>query len=100
MRVAIVGAGFAGISTAKYLTQYGHDVIIFKACPDVGGVWSKTCRYPGLATQNSKQTYLLLDMDMPRHYPTWPTAQQVQDYLDAYTDKHNLRKLIRFNTNF
>lgn len=98
MRVAVVGAGFAGISTAKYLTQYGHDVTVFEACDDVGGVWSKARRYPGLATQNSKETYSLSDMDMPRHYPTWPAAQQVQDYLDAYTDKHNLRRLMRFGT--
>ena len=98
MRVAVVGAGFAGISTAKYLTQYGHDVTVFEACDDVGGVWSKSRRYPGLATQNSKETYSLSDMDMPRHYPTWPAAQQVQDYLDAYVDKHDLRKLMRFST--
>ncbi len=98
MRVAVIGAGFAGISTAKYLTQYDHDVTVFEACADVGGVWSKARRYPGLATQNSKQTYSLSDMDMPRHYPTWPAAQQVQDYLDAYVDKHNLRRLIRFST--
>ncbi|SPO27735.1 related to Dimethylaniline monooxygenase [N-oxide forming] 3 [Ustilago trichophora] len=98
MRVAVVGAGFAGISTAKYLTQYGHDVTVFEACDDVGGVWSKSRRYPGLATQNSKETYSLSDMDMPRHYPTWPAAQQVQDYLNAYTDKHDLRKLMRFST--
>ncbi|EST09455.1 Flavin monooxygenase-like protein [Kalmanozyma brasiliensis GHG001] len=98
MKVAIVGAGFSGISTAKYLTQYGHDVTIFEACDDVGGVWSKARRYPGLATQNSKETYSLSDMPMPRHYPTWPAAQQVQDYLDAYTDKHDLRRLMRFGT--
>ncbi len=53
---------------------------------------------PGLATQNSKETYSLSDMDMPRHYPTWPAAQQVQDYLDAYTDKHDLRRLMQFGT--
>ncbi|CDR87229.1 related to Dimethylaniline monooxygenase [N-oxide forming] 3 [Sporisorium scitamineum] len=98
MKVAIVGAGFAGISTAKYLKQYGHDVTVFEACDDVGGVWSKARRYPGLATQNSKETYSLSDMDMPRHYPTWPAAQQVQDYLDVYTDKHDLRRLMRFGT--
>lgn len=98
MKVAILGSGFSGISTAKYLTQYGHTITIFESCPDVGGVWSSTRRYPGLCTQNSKETYSLSDMDMPSHYPTWPTAQQVQDYLEAYVDKHNLRPLIRFST--
>ncbi len=35
---------------------------------------------------------------MPKHYPTWPAAQQVQDYLEAYVDKHNLKRLMRFHT--
>lgn len=37
MRVAIVGAGLAGLSTAVELADAGHDVEIFEARPFVGG---------------------------------------------------------------
>src|SRR6188768_3706375 len=50
--VAIVGAGFAGIATARVLSRLQHDVTVFEAAPDVGGVWSKTRSYPALKTQS------------------------------------------------
>ncbi len=47
MRVAIIGAGVAGLATAKVLRQAGHEVVVYDKAPDVGGVWSSTRRYPG-----------------------------------------------------
>ena len=52
MRIGIVGAGFAGLSSAKVLKSFGHDVTVFEKEADVGGVWSASRRYPGLTTQN------------------------------------------------
>ncbi len=37
-RVAIVGAGPAGLSAAYYLTKAGHEVTIFEALPEPGGM--------------------------------------------------------------
>ncbi len=37
-RVAIVGAGPAGLTAAYYLAKYGHKVTIFEALPAVGGM--------------------------------------------------------------
>lgn len=51
MKIAVVGAGFAGLSTAKVLREFGHEVVVFNNAPDVGGVWSVTRRYPGVRTQ-------------------------------------------------
>ena len=53
MRIGIIGAGVAGLTTAKTLKQAGHDVVVFDRTPDVGGVWSATRRYPGLTTQSA-----------------------------------------------
>lgn len=80
-RVAIVGAGFSGLTTAKHLRDFGHEVQVFELCSDVGGVWSKQRFYPGLATQNTKDTYYLSDMPMPQNYPQWPSGDQVRDYV-------------------
>ena len=69
MRVGIIGAGVAGLATAKVLKQAGHEVTVYDKTPDVGGVWSCTRRYPGLTTQSPKAQYSLSDFPMPRDYP-------------------------------
>src|SRR5690242_21643145 len=98
MRVAIVGAGVAGLCTAKVLGQAGHDVTVYDKAPDVGGVWSRTRRYPGLTTQSPKAQYSLSDFPMPRAYPQWPTGEQVQAYLAAYAAHFGLEPALRLST--
>lgn len=90
MRIAIIGAGVAGLATAKVLLQAGHDVVVFDRTPDVGGVWSRTRRYPGLTTQSPKKQYSLSDFPMPKDFPEWPTGEQVQTYLAAYATEFGL----------
>jgi cation diffusion facilitator CzcD-associated flavoprotein CzcO len=91
MKIAIIGAGVAGLASAKVLQQAGHDVTVFDRTPDVGGVWSATRRYPGLTTQSPKAQYSLSDAPMPDDYPEWPTGEQVQAYLAAYADRFDVR---------
>ncbi|MET8118247.1 NAD(P)/FAD-dependent oxidoreductase [Micromonospora sp. NPDC005189] len=98
MRIAVVGAGFAGVSAAKVLRQSGFVVTVFEKAPDVGGVWSRTRRYPGLHTQNDKGTYHLSDLPMPAHYPQWPSGEQVQQYLESYVEKFGLASVLRLST--
>jgi cation diffusion facilitator CzcD-associated flavoprotein CzcO len=98
MKIAIIGAGFAGITTAKVLKQVGHDVVVFDKASDVGGVWSATRRYPGLTTQSPRDMYALSDFPMPRHYPEWPSGAQIQEYLAAYATNFGLDPFLRLNT--
>jgi cation diffusion facilitator CzcD-associated flavoprotein CzcO len=98
MRVGIIGAGVAGLTTAKVLRQAGHEVIVYDKAPDVGGVWSRTRRYPGLTTQSPKAQYSLSDFPMPRDYPEWPTGPQVQAYLAAYASHFGLDPALRLST--
>ena len=98
MKIAIIGAGFAGLTTARHLRDFGHDVTVFEKVHDVGGVWSTTRLYPGVSTQNGKDTYHLSDFPMPKHYPEWPSGQQVQAYLNDYADSFGLKPLIRLST--
>lgn len=98
MKIAIVGAGFAGLSSAKVLRQLGHDVVVYEKTLDVGGVWSATRRYPGLKTQNNKGTYALSDQPMPKDYPEWPSGEQVQSYLTSYAERFGLTPYLRLGT--
>ena len=98
MRIAIIGAGVAGLATAKVLTQAGHEVRIFDKAPDVGGVWSRTRRYPGLTTQSPKAQYSLSDFPMPKDFPEWPNGEQIQSYFAAYAAKFDLERFLRLDT--
>ena len=98
MKIAVVGAGFAGLASAKVLREFGHDVTVLDKAPDVGGVWSASRRYSGLTTQNNKGSYAFSDLPMPKDYPEWPSGQQVQAYLERYVDLHDLRGTLRLST--
>ena len=97
MRIVIIGAGFAGLSSAKILKAFGHEVTVFEKEADVGGVWSASRRYPGLTTQNVRSTYALSDFPYPKDYPEWPSGEQVQVYLANYARHFQLDQHIHLN---
>ncbi|SFM57638.1 flavin-containing monooxygenase [Marinobacter zhejiangensis] len=97
-KIAVVGAGFAGLSTGKLLYELGYEVTIFEKDSEVGGVWTSSRRYPGLGTQNPGSTYALSEHPMPKSYPEWPTGSQMQKYFESYVNKFGFRELISLNT--
>lgn len=98
MKIGIVGAGFAGVASAKVLTEFGHDVQVFEKESDVGGVWSASRRYPGLGTQNVRSTYALSDYKYAKGTPEWPSGEQVQKYIEGYAKKFNVFNKISLGT--
>ncbi len=98
MQIAIVGAGVAGLVSAKVLQQAGHEVTVFDRTADVGGVWSESRRYPGVSTQSTKAQYALSDYPMPKDYPEWPSGEQVQRYLAGYAEHNRLGPRLRLRT--
>ncbi|OZF26143.1 NAD(P)/FAD-dependent oxidoreductase [Rhodococcus sp. 14-2483-1-2] len=98
MKVAIIGAGVAGLTTAKILQQTGHDITILDRTPDVGGVWSRTRRYPGVTTQSPMRQYSFSDFAASANLPEWPTGEQVQSYLAHYATANDLEHLLHLRT--
>ena len=39
-RVAVIGAGIAGLITLKSLLEDGHDACAFEQASDIGGLWN------------------------------------------------------------
>ena len=97
-KIAIVGAGFAGLASAKVLTEFGHDVHVFEKDSEVGGVWTTSRRYPGLGTQNVRSTYALSDYSYPKGTPEWPSGEQVQKYMAGYVNNFKFGNKISLNT--
>ncbi len=98
VRIGIIGAGVAGLTTAKVLLQAGHDVVVYDRVDDVGGVWSASRRYPGLTTQSPRAQYSFSDFPMGRDLPEWPAGAQVQAYLAAYADHFGVTGHLRLGT--
>jgi len=48
-RVAVVGAGPAGLQAAVTAAQRGHEVVLFEELPEVGGQFRMAARIPGKA---------------------------------------------------
>ena len=98
MRIGIVGAGLSGLVAAKTFLEEGLEVTVFEKEDEVGGVWARSRRYPGLATQNPRDTYAFSDFPMPASYPDWPSGEQVQAYLAAYADRFGVTPHLRLAT--
>src|SRR5215475_9323456 len=98
VRVCVIGAGIAGLVTAKVLKQDGFDVTVFERGPTLGGVWAKSRTYPGLRANNPRETYAFSDFHYPRTADDFPTAEQVRAYLESYANEFGVRSLIRFST--
>jgi cation diffusion facilitator CzcD-associated flavoprotein CzcO len=97
-RVCVIGAGIAGLVTAKVLRNDGFDVLVFERLPTIGGVWAPSRTYPGLRANNPRETYAFSDFPYPDTADDFPTAQQVRDYLNAYVERFGLRPLLQLAT--
>jgi dimethylaniline monooxygenase (N-oxide forming) len=97
-RIGIIGAGLSGLVTARTFLDEGCVVTLFETEREVGGVWARSRRYPGMATQNPRDTYAFSDFPMPRSYPEFPSGEQVQAYLAAYADRFGVTPHVRFRT--
>lgn len=98
MRAGVIGAGVAGLVTAKVLKHDGFDVTVFEKEPTVGGVWAVSRAYPGLRTNNPRETYVFSDFPHAESADEFPTAAQVRGYLDAYVDHFGLGPHLRLAT--
>jgi cation diffusion facilitator CzcD-associated flavoprotein CzcO len=96
-KFAIVGAGPVGLAVAKALKQNQIAYDQFEADDDVGGNWYHGV-YRTAHIISSKLTTEYPDYKMPAHYPDFPSAQQMLDYLRDYARHFKLRGNIEFNT--
>lgn len=103
-RIAIIGAGFSGISTAKALKQRGLDFVVLEKSSVVGGNWAfqnpngLSAAYRSLHIDTSKERLQFDGFPMPESYPIYPHHSHLFDYANAVVDHFDLRRHIRFQT--
>ena len=98
VRIAIIGAGFAGIAAALNLRAAGHtDIVIFEASPDVGGTWLHNT-YPGAACDAPSHIYSYSFAQRARWSRRFAPGPEILAYLRDCVHDGGIADLIRFNT--
>jgi dimethylaniline monooxygenase (N-oxide forming) len=97
-RVAVIGAGAAGLTSARWLLDAGVEPVVFERTGAVGGIWRPDTglAYPSLRTNTSKQKTAFSDLAFDDALLDHPTRDHVLAYLERYADVTGVRSRIRF----
>lgn len=94
--VGIVGAGVAGLATARSLLAAGLDCTVFERSSVLGGVWSDG--YLNFGVQVQKELYEFPDWPLPEGTPDFTPGPVIQRYLTDFSDHFGITPHIRFGT--
>ncbi|MBI2167928.1 MAG: NAD(P)/FAD-dependent oxidoreductase [Actinobacteria bacterium] len=96
LRVAVIGAGMAGILSAIKLTDAGiTDFTVYEKADRVGGTWRENT-YPGLACDVPSHLYsysFALSPDWSHRFSPGP---EIQSYLERVAEESGIVSSIRF----
>ena len=101
-RVAVVGAGPAGLAALRALTASGVDATAFERGARVGGVWTlderPTAAYRSLHLITSRPRTEFAEHPMPAGTPDYPSRDAVGRWLEDYVERFALAGRIRLRT--
>ncbi|WP_211225888.1 flavin-containing monooxygenase [Nocardioides alkalitolerans] len=96
MRVAIIGAGFAGIGAALRLREAGIDsVAVLERSDRVGGTWRDN-RYPGVACDIPAHLYCFSFLPNSGFTRRFAAGDEIQEYLERAADP--IRDVLQLGT--
>ncbi len=105
-KIAVIGAGPAGLTAIKNLLEEGLTPIAFEQETEIGGNWRYDESFPGggglayrsLITNTSRRITAFSDFPFPSHLPDFLSRADVLQYLNDYVDHFQLRPFIRLQT--
>lgn len=99
--ILVIGAGPAGLGAMISLKNKGLPFEGVERASNVGGLWNPanpyTPAYDSLHTNSSKATTHLGE-SMPKEWPAYPSKHHAFEYLNDFSNKHDLKSNILFNT--
>lgn len=100
IEVLIVGTGFSGLGMAIELKRTGrHDFVVLEKASDLGGTWRDN-QYPGCACDVQSHMYSYSFELNPNWSRAFAEQPEIWAYLQGVADKYDLRRHIRFDTEF
>ena len=107
MKIAIIGAGAAGLAAAKNLRTH-HTITVFEALPSLAGVWASQASAPCQPIYEELRTNIPIDLMAFWDFPfdasdktaltgDFPEADVIRAYLARYADHFNVAPLIQFD---
>ncbi|MBQ1015525.1 NAD(P)-binding protein, partial [Micromonospora sp. M51] len=98
-RVAVIGAGAAGLAAVKALRDADVPTVGFEAAEQVGGLWvygaPDSPAYRTLHLNTSRGRTQFADHPMPTDWPDYPDHRRVAGYLADYAARFGLADTIR-----
>ncbi len=99
-KVAVIGAGIAGLVTIKSCLEEGLEVLAFEKSDYMGGNWKfkeqEVSVFRNTELSSSKYITAFSDFPMPEHYPHFLKHEQYLEYLLDYARHFNLKEHIKF----
>ena len=92
--VAVIGAGPAGLVSARYLKKHGFLPVVFEASAEIGGQWNvaspSSAVWPGMRTNTSRVLTAFSDLDHAAGTNVYPSQTDMQAYLERYAELADL----------
>ncbi|XP_077995897.1 dimethylaniline monooxygenase [N-oxide-forming] 2-like [Glandiceps talaboti] len=107
-RVAVIGAGVAGLTSIKSCLEDGLEPVCYERHDRIGGLWNYSdviqtdqgaAVYHSVVTNNSKEMLAFSDFPFPKECTSFMSHREVVQYLVSYAQHFDLEKYIKFNTN-
>jgi cation diffusion facilitator CzcD-associated flavoprotein CzcO len=100
-RYALIGAGPAGLATAKTLAEQGIPFQGFELHSDVGGLWDiegpRSTMYDTAHLISSKRMTEFTDFPMDEDVAEYPSHRELRAYFRKFADHFGLRDHFHFN---
>ncbi len=102
LRVAVIGAGAAGLCAAKNLLSRGMQVVVYEVSSRVGGLWvydsdsGLAPAYKSLHLNSEAKVTAYKDYAFAADGPLFPDHAQVCSYLEGYAAQYGVQPHIRF----
>ncbi|KAF5274048.1 hypothetical protein FQR65_LT04446 [Abscondita terminalis] len=111
MKIAIIGAGPAGLVSLKYSLDSGHECEVFEQSGTLGGTWVYTDRvgtdenglpihssmYQNMRTNLPKEVMYFLDYPYPEtKMESYITQSEVLQYFNNYAKEYKLETCIKY----